>query len=38
VRAKRYCERHLPRTLEIYQEFHAVMVEHAKRLRAAGAR
>lgn len=34
ARAKRYCERRLPRTLEIYQEFHALMVEHAKRLRA----
>jgi endonuclease III related protein len=31
--AKRYCERHLPRSLETYQEFHALMVEHAKRLR-----
>ena len=37
ARAKRYCERHLPRSLEGYQEFHALMVEHAKRLRAAGA-
>ena len=36
-RAKRYCEQHLPRTLADYQEFHALMVEHAKRLRAAGA-
>jgi endonuclease-3 related protein len=36
ARAKRICERHLPRTLESYQEFHALMVEHAKRLRAAG--
>ena len=35
--AKWYCERHLPRSLEGYQEFHALMVEHAKRLRAAGA-
>jgi endonuclease-3 related protein len=35
-RAKRYCERHLPCSLEGYQEFHALMVEHAKRLRAAG--
>lgn len=34
-RAKRFCERHLPRSLEGYQEFHALMVEHAKRLRAA---
>lgn len=33
-RAKRLCERHLPRTLASYQEFHALMVEHAKRLRA----
>ena len=31
--AKRYCERHLPRSLSGYQEFHALMVEHAKRLR-----
>ena len=31
-RAKRYCERHLPCSLESYQEFHALMVEHAKRL------
>ena len=38
ARAKRFCERHLPRSLEGYQEFHALMVEHAKRLRAAGAR
>jgi len=36
ARAKRTCERHLPRSLEGYQEFHALMVEHAKRLRAAG--
>ena len=35
-RAKRFCEHHLPRSLEGYQEFHALMVEHAKRLRAAG--
>jgi endonuclease III related protein len=35
ARAKRYCEEHLPRSLEGYQEFHALMVEHAKRLRAA---
>jgi endonuclease III related protein len=34
-RAKRYCEAHVPRTLESYQEFHALMVEHAKRLRLA---
>lgn len=33
--AKRYCERRLPRSVEAYQEFHALMVEHAKRLRAA---
>ncbi len=33
--AKRYCERRLPRSLVDYQEFHALMVEHAKRLRAA---
>jgi endonuclease-3 related protein len=33
-RAKRLCERHLPRSLASYQEFHALMVEHAKRLRA----
>jgi endonuclease-3 related protein len=32
ARAKRTCERHLPRSLESYQEFHALMVEHAKRL------
>ena len=36
ARAKRTCERHLPRSLESYQEFHALMVEHAKRLRAVG--
>jgi endonuclease-3 related protein len=36
ARAKRFCERHLPRSLEGYQEFHALMVEHAKRLRTAG--
>jgi len=36
ARAKRFCERRLPRSLEGYQEFHALMVEHAKRLRAAG--
>jgi endonuclease III-like uncharacterized protein len=34
--AKAYCERNLPRSLTGYQEFHAVVVEHAKRLRAAG--
>ena len=33
--AKAYCERSLPRSLTDYQEFHALMVEHAKRLRAA---
>jgi endonuclease-3 related protein len=32
ARAKRICERQLPRSLESYQEFHALMVEHAKRL------
>jgi endonuclease-3 related protein len=32
--AKIYCERELPRTLAGYQEFHALIVEHAKRLRA----
>jgi endonuclease-3 related protein len=36
ARAKRYCEDRLPRSVEAYQEFHALMVEHAKRLRAAG--
>jgi endonuclease-3 related protein len=35
ARAKRYCEQRLPRSLESYQEFHALMVEHAKRLRVA---
>jgi endonuclease III related protein len=30
--AKTYCERHIPRTLHDYQDFHALMVEHAKRL------
>jgi len=35
VRAKHYCERHLPHSLQDYQEFHALMVEHAKRLRSA---
>jgi endonuclease III related protein len=34
--AKATCERNLPRSLAGYQEFHALMVEHAKRLRAAG--
>lgn len=38
ARAKRYCERRLPASLEGYQEFHALMVEHAKRLRAAELR
>jgi endonuclease III related protein len=37
-RAKRYCEDRLPRAVESYQEFHALMVEHAKRLRAAKSR
>jgi endonuclease-3 related protein len=32
ARAKRYCTDRLPRSLEAYQEFHALMVEHAKRL------
>ena len=36
--AKAYCERNLPRSLHGYQEFHALMVEHAKRLRAAASR
>jgi len=36
--AKAYCERNLPRSLHGYQEFHALMVEHAKRLRATVAR
>ena len=36
--AKAYCERNLPRSLADYQEFHALMVEHAKRLRAAAVR
>jgi endonuclease III related protein len=31
-RAKRFCEKRLPQTLADYQEFHALMVEHAKRL------
>ena len=30
---KVFCERHLPRSLASYQEFHALMVEHSKRLR-----
>ena len=34
--AKAYCERNLPRSLAGYQEFHSLMVEHAKRLRAVG--
>ena len=34
VRAKQDCERRIPRSLADYQEFHALMVEHAKRLRA----
>lgn len=33
--AKAYCEHHIPRTLHDYQEFHALMVEHAKRLRTS---
>jgi endonuclease-3 related protein len=33
--AKTFCERNLPRSPAGYQEFHALMVEHAKRLRAA---
>jgi endonuclease-3 related protein len=37
ARAKRYCEDRLPRSVQRYQEFHALMVEHAKRLRAADA-
>ena len=36
--AKTYCERKLPRSLRGYQEFHALMVEHAKWLRAAASR
>jgi endonuclease-3 related protein len=32
--AKRYCEARIPHSLAAYQEFHALMVEHAKRLRA----
>jgi endonuclease III related protein len=36
ARAKRYCEARLPCSVESYQEFHALMVEHAKRLRTAG--
>jgi endonuclease-3 related protein len=38
ARAKRYCEQRLPRSIETYQEFHALMVEHAKRLRVLGGR
>jgi endonuclease-3 related protein len=34
ARAKLFCEQRLPRTLEGYQEFHALVVEHAKRLHA----
>jgi len=34
--AKTYCERNVPRSLAGYQEFHALMVEHAKRLAKAG--
>jgi len=37
ARAKQYCERRLPKSLETYQEFHALMVEHAKRLRVGGS-
>jgi endonuclease-3 related protein len=37
-RAKRYCEERVPRSVETYQEFHALMVEHAKRLRSAKKR
>ena len=37
ARAKHHCERNLPCSLESYQEFHALMVEHAKRLRASDA-
>ena len=33
--AKAYCEENLPCSLAGYQEFHALMVEHAKRLGAA---
>ncbi len=36
--AKRYCEERVPRSVESYQEFHALMVEHAKRLRSAARR
>lgn len=36
--AKRYCEGRVPRSVESYQEFHALMVEHAKRLRSAKKR
>ena len=38
ARAKRACERRLSRSLEGYQEFHALMVEHAKRLAKADGR
>ena len=34
AKAKTTCEQKLPRSFESYQEFHALMVEHAKRLRA----
>lgn len=33
---KRFCVEHLPAVPETYQEFHALVVEHAKRARAAG--
>lgn len=36
--ARTYCEKHLPRSLVSYQEFHSLMVEHAKRLAAVGRR
>jgi endonuclease-3 related protein len=32
--AKRFCEAHVERTVPAYQEFHALMVEHGKRLGA----
>ncbi len=38
AQARAYCEKHLPRSLVSYQEFHALMVEHAKRLAAVGRR
>jgi len=31
-RVKRFCEAHVERTVPAYQEFHALMVEHGKRL------